>query len=62
MAWKSQVRGRNLKVTKLSAEEMERLYGAPNTGRAAVEAEMESINEERMMGKSNLEEWELEAT
>lgn len=50
MAWDTRSRGRNLKVIKLSPEEMAATYGAPLTGRAKVEAESEAMNLERWAG------------
>lgn len=58
MAWSTTVKGRNLKVIKLSPEEMANKYGAPNLGREAAEAEMESVNEDRMMKLPDEEGWE----
>lgn len=60
----STVRGRNLTKITLSPEEMARLYGAPTTGKAKVEAEMASLNADRTASPESdwVEEWDRETT
>lgn len=48
MKWKTTVRGRNLVKRQMTPEERKK-YGPPLTGRDAAVAEMQAINEERML-------------
>ena len=60
--WNTTIRGKNLTKRKMTDEE-QKMYGLPLTGRAKVEAEMESLNFQRISEpERDCEEWELEAT
>lgn len=60
--WNTTVKGKNLTKRRMTGAERE-MYGLPLTGKAKVEAEMRSLNLQRISEpERDCEEWELEAT